>query len=52
MYVVVVTATTLLLKLDTQVHDYVSKGTSMGGLSFFLKPVILVIRVQIVTYFA
>ena len=26
-----VTATTLLLKLDAQVHDWVSKGTSLGG---------------------
>jgi len=30
-YVVVVTATTLLLKLDAQVHDWASKGTSLGG---------------------
>jgi len=28
---VVVTATTLLLKLDTQVHDWASKETSLGG---------------------
>ena len=26
-----VTATTLLLKQDAQVHDWVSKGTSLGG---------------------
>jgi len=30
-YVAVVTATTLLLKLDAQVHDQVSRGTSLGG---------------------
>ena len=30
-YVVVVTATTLLLKLGTRVHDGVSKGTSLEG---------------------
>jgi len=30
-YVVVVTATTLLLKLGTRVHDRASKGTSLGG---------------------
>jgi len=30
-YVAVVTATTLLLKLDAQVHNWVSKGTSLGG---------------------
>jgi len=30
-YVAVVTATTLLLKLDAQVHDWASKGTSLGG---------------------
>ena len=30
-YVAVVTATTLLLKLGAQVHDKVSKGTSLGG---------------------
>jgi len=30
-YVVVVTATTLLLKLDAQVHNWVSKGTSLEG---------------------
>jgi len=30
-YVVVVTATTLLLKLDAQVHNWASKGTSLGG---------------------
>jgi len=28
---VVVTAATLLLKLDAQVHDWASKGTSLGG---------------------
>jgi len=27
----VVTAATLLLKLDAQVHDWASKGTSLGG---------------------
>ena len=30
-YVAVVIATTLLLKLDAQVHDWVSKGTSLKG---------------------
>jgi len=30
-YVAVVTATTLLLKLDAQVHDWASKRTSLGG---------------------
>jgi len=30
-YVAVVTATTLLLKLDAQVHDWASKGTSLEG---------------------
>ena len=30
-YVVVVTATTLLLKLDAQVHNWTSKGISLGG---------------------
>ena len=38
-YVVVVTATTLLLKLDAQVHDWASKRTSLGG------RVILIIKV-------
>ena len=42
-YVVVVAATTLLLKLDAQVHNWVSRGTSLGGPSFFLELVILVI---------
>jgi len=30
-YVAVVTAATLLLKQDAQVHDWASKGTSLGG---------------------
>jgi len=30
-YVAVVTATTLLLKLDAWVHNWASKGTSLGG---------------------
>jgi len=30
-YIVVVTATTLLLKLDARVHDWASEGTSLGG---------------------
>ena len=51
MYVAVVTATTLLLKLGTRVHDWVSRETSLGGPSSALEPVILVIRVQIATYF-
>ena len=42
-YVVVVAATTLLLKLDARVHNWVSRGTSLGGPSFFLELVILVI---------
>ena len=50
-YVAVVTATTLLLKLGARVHDWASRGTSLRGPSFFLKPVILVIRVQIAIYF-
>jgi len=33
-YVVVVIATTLLLKLGTRVHDRASKGTSLGGQTF------------------
>jgi len=45
MYVVVVTAATLLLKLDAQVHDWASKGTSLGGPSSSLELVILVIKV-------
>jgi len=48
----VVTATTLLLKLDARVHDWASRGTSLGELCSSLELVILVIRVQIVTYFA
>ena len=44
-YVVVVTAITLLLKLDAQVHDWASKETSLGGLNSSLEPVTLVIRV-------
>jgi len=51
-YVVVVIATTLLLKLDARVHDWVSRGTSLEGLCSSLELVILVIRMQIVTYFA
>ena len=47
-----VTATTLLLKLDAQVHDWVSRGTFLGGLSSSLELVILIIKVEIVTYFA
>jgi len=47
-----VTATTLPLKLDARVHDWASRGMSMEGPSSSLEPVILVIRVQIVTYFA
>jgi len=50
-YVAVVTATTLLLKLGARVHDWVSRETSLGGPSSALEPVILVIRVQIATYF-
>jgi len=40
-YVAVVTATTLLLKLDARVHDWASKGISLGGPSSSLEPVIL-----------
>ena len=47
-----VTATTLLLKLDAQVYDWVFRGTSLGGPSSFLKLVILIIKVEIVIYFA
>jgi len=48
----VVTAATLLLKLDAQVHDQVSSGTFLRGLSSSLELVIPVIKVQNVTYFA
>ena len=34
-YVVVVTATTLLLKLNTWVYDWASKETSLGGRALF-----------------
>ena len=51
-YVAVVTAATLLLKLDAQVHDQMSSGTFLRGLSSSLELVIPVIKVQNVTYFA
>ena len=35
-YIVVVTATTLLLKLDAQVHNWASKGTSLGDQAHLL----------------
>jgi len=35
-YVAVVTATTLLLKLGARVHDWASRGTSLGGQALLL----------------